>query len=93
MGHTQIGTAAHDAHGLLYIAQRDIMMAARHPVLEKAACESACIEPLSDVTSFMGHRKHCISAARTDDDATSVRISCRIDLENRLLIFVSMRIF
>ena len=67
-------------------------MATRHSVLEKAACESARIEPLSDVTALMSHRKDCISTAWTDDDAASVRISCRIDFKYSFLILVAMRI-
>ncbi len=67
-------------------------MAARHSVLKEAACESTCVEPCPDVTALMSHRKDCISAAWTDDDASSVRISCRIDFKDSLLILVAMRI-
>ena len=93
VGNSQVSTSSHDAHCLLDVTQRHIMMAARHPVLKNAACESTCIEPLPDVSSFIGNRQDRISASRAYDDASSVRISCRIDFQNRFLIFVSVGIF
>ena len=90
MRDAQILTPTYYPHRLLYIAERHVVMASRHPVLEHTAGESTSIEPILYISSFVSHRKHSISSTRTDKHAITVGITCRIYLKESILVFFTL---